>query len=233
MKTTRLLLTALSLGSSLLSFLSYTLLLQQLGTSAQVDALFVAASVPVGMAGLLTAVLVYLLPTRLTELPPPPQEAALRQLARWIWCATAVALTIVPAASLHDGSGLAATMLFGFVLYAGVSVAGTLLVCRAQAAGRYLLAGLNQFLLVLGLVAGVLMAINSQQVGWVVLGQLAGAIAALVALARSLRLQGLLRVRPGADAAALRELMAPLRRHLPHILVASTAFTLFQPIDAY
>ncbi len=234
-RSARLLLTALSLGSSLLSFLSYTLLLRQLGASAQVDALFYAASVPVGTAGLVTAVLVYLLPTRLTELPQTTQEGALRQLARWVSAATAVALAAVviaaQASGEHDQQRI--LMLCGFIVHAGLSVVGTLMVCRAQAAGRYILAGMNQFLLMTGLVFGVATAVALHRVEWVMLGQLAGAAVALPLMAKRLALKGLLRTRWRGDGRALREVLTPLKPHLLHIVVASTAFTMFQPIDAH
>jgi peptidoglycan biosynthesis protein MviN/MurJ (putative lipid II flippase) len=231
-KSARLVLTALSLVSSALSFLSYMLLLRQLGASAQVDALFYAASVPVSAAGLLAAVLLYLLPTRLTELPRAVQEAASRQFIRWVGMATLVALALAASSPLLGGSSHEWLLSSGFVAYAGLSVAGTVLVCRAQAAGQYVLVGMNQFFLVLGLAAGVAAAIALRQVEWVVLGQLMGAAAALMLLTRQLQLPGLLSRRWVADRQELRHTLAPLKPHMLSIVVASTGFTLFQPIDA-
>ena len=233
MPTTRLLLTSLSLGSSVLSFLSYAFLLKRLGVSAQLDDLFYAASLPLGLSALLSVVLLYLLPTRLTELSQDLQEAALRQLTRWAGLLTAALFLFAAPFAVFGSDRLNAVLLGGFILQGGLSVASALMVCRAQAAGRYILAGLNQFILVLGLATGVALSAATHEVGWVMMGQLAGASVALPLIAKKLGVGGITTKSWQTDGRLMRIALAPLRPHLLHIFVASTAFTLFQPIDAF
>ena len=81
MLTTRITLTVVTLISSALSFLGYTLLLKYLGASKAVDQLFFAGSIPLSVAGVITGVLLYLLPARLVDLQNYVQEATVRTLS--------------------------------------------------------------------------------------------------------------------------------------------------------
>jgi peptidoglycan biosynthesis protein MviN/MurJ (putative lipid II flippase) len=227
----RVVLTVLTVGSSLISFGAYTLFLRYLGTSARVDQLFYAASVPLSLAGVASGVLLYLLPPVLTRLTRRRQEDTLRALL--ILFAIMIALAMVLAVlSALLGYSLRFLILFaGFSLTAGLQVASTLQICLAQARAQYVQTAIAPLLMAGGLLAGAVASIMVREEWLLLLGQLVGATAALWVLARSLGL----RLVPSWKRDLLTGLaaFAPMRQHIVAILMGTTAFTLFQPIDAF
>ena len=227
---TRLALTTLTLLSSLFSFAAYTLLLKYLGASQRVDALFYAASVPLSVAGVTSGVLLYLLPPRLTQLNQRNQDATVRSLGLVALCICAAATVFALVMWVVDHRASFWLIWLAFANTAGMLVLTTLASCTAQARAAYLSTGVAPLLTSTGLLLGSLGAVGAQLEWLLVVGQWAGSVAGLWWLLRGLRMQ--LR---GSIALALRRsraALAPLRPHAVSIALGTSAFTLFQPIDA-
>lgn len=225
------LLTALTLLSSLGAFAAYTLLLRYLGATHQVDQYFYAASVPTAVSGFVAAVMLYLLPPRLVELPVDQQDGAIRYLFAALTSLTALALLGLGAYALAVGPSRLIWLLLGLIANAGLSLCGALMVCRAQIAGAYVLVGVTQFVTVAGLLLGVCLSIVVNDVWPMVVGQLAASAATITLSGRRLRFS--FRIHRSIDRQTFRHFGAPLRQHLVYVLLAMTAFTLFPPIDAF
>lgn len=226
----RVLLTSLTLISSLTSFAAYTLLLRYLGTSADVDRLFYASSAPLSLAGVATGVLLYLLPPRLTHLSPRVQDSTARVLAALVLLVVSLAVAAAGAYALLFEFSPFWLLWIGFCVTAGLLVLSTLTVCLAQTRGIYLQTGVAPMIMSSGLLLGVLAAVASG-IEWLMLpGQLLGAAVALFWLSHALGV--------GRGSSVRRDLLhaiaalSPLRPHALAILLGTTAFTLFQPIDA-
>jgi peptidoglycan biosynthesis protein MviN/MurJ (putative lipid II flippase) len=227
----RILLTAVTAGSSLASFAAYALLLRYLGASADVDQLFYAGSLPVAVSGMVAGVLLYLLPPRLTRLSRRHQDTASRALSLMVAGATAIALAVGLACfAAQPAHGRFWLLWTGFALFAGLSLLISVLSCLAQARGDYIATGWAPLAMSGGLFAGAMLAIATRQVGWLLLGQLAGGLAAWQWLAWRLHLnwRGLGGQRRQALAA-----LRPLRASALPITLGTAAFTLFQPLDAW
>lgn len=226
---TRIALTVLTLGSSVISFVAHTLMLRHLGASAALDLLFYAASVPVALAGVTSGVLLYLLPPRFTQIASRVQESTLRVLFACfaVICAVAIIGTLVY--GLMQGRSMLAVLWAGFIVVALLTILSTLAACIAQARGAYLATGVAPMITSAGLLGGVLMAIASRAEWWLVIGQLLGTAAAVLWMARSLRLAA---VWSGRDVLLARAALGPLKPHALAITMGTMAFTLFQPIDA-
>lgn len=230
MLTTRVALTALTLVSSALSFGAYTLLLKYMGASPAVDRLFFAGSIPLSVAGVMTGVLLYLLPPRLAALDDSIQEATLRVLSFAVLIISAIWSLIAAALSLLTTSGLFWALSLGFSNIACFLVLATLVTCLAQVRARYLITGLAPFFTSAGLFAGVAAGIAFHSEWLLAVGQWLGAAAGLTCLAYALRVQ--LRSNFKTDLRLCAGALAPLRPHLVSISLGTIAFTLFQPIDA-
>ena len=229
MMKTRIALTVLTLGSSLTSFVAYTLVLRHLGTSAALDLLFYAASMPVAFAGITSGVLLYLLPPRFTKVAPRVQECTLRVLFGCFAVVCAFAIAGALAYGLLQDRPMLAGLWVGFTLVALLTVFSTLAVCIAQARGVYMSTGVAPMITSAGLLAGVVVAIASGAIWWLMMGQLLGTGAAALWLSHSLGLAGAWRWR---DVLQARAALGPLRPHVVTITMGTMAFTLFQPIDA-
>lgn len=230
MFTTRAALTALTLSSSALSFGAYTLLLKFLGNTVAVDRLFFAGSVPLSIAGIVTGVLLYLLPPQLTRLDETAQDATMRVLALAVVgvCVLCAGIAAVGATMSQAHSFWA--IWFGFSNIAGMLVIATLGTCVAQVRGKYLATGVAPLLISAGLLAGTVAGIVFRLEWLLVVGQWLGAAAALSWLARALQLP--LGSDIKADWARCVDALAPMRPHVAMIAIGTIAFTLFQPIDA-
>ncbi len=229
MMRTRIGLTALTLGASLISFLSYTLLLKHFGASRALDLLFYAASLPVSVAAVTSGVLLYLLPPRFTGAALHVQESTLRVL--WRYSAVAGALAslgaLVYGLALRDWTLV--SFWLGFTLVGMVSVLISLLTCIAQARGHYLLTGMASLLTSTGLLAGAAAAMLLHVEWLLLMGQVLGTAFTAWWLARSLSLTVAIQRQ---DAMLAMLVLTPLRRHAMAITLGTLAFTLFQPIDA-
>lgn len=231
MMLTRILLTAVTAGASLASFAAYALLLRYLGASADVDQLFYASSLPIAASGMVAGVLLYLLPPRLTRLSRRHQDTATRALCLLVIAATTLALVTGIACLIVRPAEERFWLLWtGFAVFAGLSLVVSVLGCLAQARGDYIATGWAPMAMSSGLFAGTLAAIATRQVGWLLIGQLTGAVIALQWLAWRLGLnwRGLAGHRRQALAA-----LRPLRTALLPITLGTAAFTLFQPLDAW
>ena len=226
---TRVLLTALTLLSSLTSFAAYTLLLRQLGASEAVDLLFYAASVPMATAGLASGVLLYLLPPRFTRTPPRMQAATVRGLSNAVLLVLLLATLLAAAMLLGGRSPMFWLVWTGFVWAAGLSLMMTAATCVAQARAAYLPTGTAPMLASVGLFLGVVAAVLSRLEWLMPVGQLLGMLVATTWLFRRMRLSA----RPMSRRQGVLALagLRPLRGHAVAITLATTAFTLFQPID--
>ena len=224
----RIALTVLTLTSSIISFVAYTLILRHLGASAALDLLFYAANVPVALAGITSGVLLYLLPSRFTQVTSRVQESTLNVLfgSFAVVCAIAIAGALLYGVVL--GQPMLASLWVGFTLVALLMVFLTLATCIAQARGAYLASGVAPMITSFGLLAGVLVAIALRAEWWLLIGQLLGTAVAALWLARALRLTVALRT---YDVSRAREALGPLKPHLVAITTGTMAFTLFQPID--
>jgi peptidoglycan biosynthesis protein MviN/MurJ (putative lipid II flippase) len=227
----RMLLTAITAGSSIASFAAYALLLRFLGATAEVDLLFYAGSLPVAASGMVAGVLLYLLPPRMTRLSSRHQDTATRALALLVVAVTLVAMS----------GGLAGLLLqperrqfwelwTGFALFAGLSLVVSVQSCLAQARGDFIATGWAPLAMSGGLFSGAMVAIATREVHWVLTGQLVGCVVASQWLALRLRMswRGLRAQRIQAMAA-----LRPLRSSVVPITLATAAFTLFQPLDAW
>lgn len=227
----RMLLTAITAGSSIASFAAYALLLRFLGATAEVDLLFYASSLPVSVSGMTAGVLLYLLPPRMTRLSARHQDTATRALALFAVVATLLAMAGGLAALLLQPERRPFwTLWMGFALFAGLSLVVSVQSCLAQARGDFIATGWAPLAMSAGLLAGAMAAIATSRVHWVLVGQLAGCVVATQWLALRLRLRwrGLRAQRIQAIAA-----LRPLRMSVFPITLATAAFTLFQPIDAW
>lgn len=227
---TRLALTTLTLVSSLFSFAAYTLLLKYLGASQRVDMLFYAASVPLSVAGVTSGVLLYLLPPRLIQLNERNQDATVRGVGYVVLGTCAAATVFALVMWVADQRASFWLIWLAFANTAGMLVLTTLASCTAQARTAYLSTGVAPLLTSTGLLLGSLGAIGTHLEWLLVAGQWAGAVAGLWWLVRGLDMQ--LR---GSVALALRRsraALASLRPHALSIALGTSAFTLFQPIDA-
>jgi peptidoglycan biosynthesis protein MviN/MurJ (putative lipid II flippase) len=118
----------------------------------------------------------------------------------------------------------------GFSATAGLSVIATLAICVGQVRGAYVQTALVPLINSLGLVTGALAAAIFSQAWLLLAGQLIGASTAAVWSANKLRLRlwSSSRKERLVGLAAL----ASARPHALAVTLATTAFTLFQPIDA-
>jgi peptidoglycan biosynthesis protein MviN/MurJ (putative lipid II flippase) len=230
MFTTRVALTTLTLLSSVLSFGAYTLLLKYLGNTASVDRLFFAGSVPMSISGVVTGVLLYVLPPRLARLDSDTQEATLRVLALavigvCVLCAlpASTGVLLTPADSFW-------LLWFGFSNIAGMLVLANLATCVAQVRGEYLVTGIAPLVTSIGLLAGTAAGVAYGLEWLLVVGQWLGAFAAICWSVRVLGLPTRGRLRE--DWQRCVDALAPLRPHAAMIALGTIAFTLFQPIDA-
>lgn len=227
----RMLLTAVTAGSSLASFAAYALLLRFLGATAEVDLLFYAGSLPVATSGMAAGVLLYLLPPRLTRLSARHQATATRALALLVGLVTVIACAAgVVGAWTHPERSNFWFLWTGFAAFAGLSLLVSVLSCLAQARGDFIATGWAPLAMSGGLFAGSMAAIVTRQAPWVLVGQLVGSVVALQWLAARLHLswRGLSQQRLQAMAA-----LRPLKRSVLPITLATAAFTLFQPLDAW
>jgi peptidoglycan biosynthesis protein MviN/MurJ (putative lipid II flippase) len=230
MMRTRVLLTALTLLSSLTSFMAFTLLLRQLGASADVDQLFLAASVPISLAGVATGVLLYLLPPRLVQVAEAVQASITRTLGLGFATITAVSLCVVLGCALARSEHLFWILLASFACTACLTVLTTLASCVAQARGVYLQTGVAPMLNSASLLVGALLAIAWKAAWLMAVGQFVGTLLTSAWMTRALRLDWRRVSRQDLDIgwSGLR----PLRPHVVAISLGTLAFTLFQPIDA-
>ena len=230
MTGTRLVLTAMTLAGSLLSFVGYTLFVRQMGASAHVDALFYASSVPLAMAGTCSGVFLYLLPPFLTSLDSAAQDSVARAVAATLMGAGFIACLGVAAWSFAKGDALFALLLVGFIVTAVATAVATIAICISQARGAYLVSGAVPFIAASGLLCGALAAVYWRTEWLLLIGQLLGAMASLAVASRSAGLFRAVSIRRdiwnGASA------LQTLRPHALDIAMGTMAFTLFQPIDA-
>jgi peptidoglycan biosynthesis protein MviN/MurJ (putative lipid II flippase) len=227
---TRVELTALTLLSSLISFAGYTVFLRYLGGSGRVDLIFYASSVPTSLAAVLSGTLLYLLPPTLLRLTERNQISTLRVLSRVIVAGAALVVLIATLFLLLRNEKVFWILLIGFVVVAASSLLSTLTVCLAQVRGAYLLTAVSSFISSVGVLSGAVVAIWLQVSWLIVVGQLLGLIAAVWWLRRAL-LTNRFGDRQKHWLIGLGAL-APIRAHTGAILLGTTAFTLFQPIDA-
>lgn len=227
---TRLALTTLTLLSSFFSFAAYTLLLKYLGASEQVDALFYAASVPLSVAGVSSGVLLYLLPSRLTQLNQRNQDATILSLGLLVLgiCVTASVFAMVM--WVADQRASFWLIWLAFANTASVLLLITLATCIAQARAAYLPTGVAPLLTSSGLLLGALGAISTLFEWLLVAGQWAGSMAGLWWLVRGLQIR--LHGRIAVAFLRSKKALVPLRSHAFSIALGTSAFTLFQPIDA-
>ena len=231
MRVARLSLTALTLLSSLGAFAAYTLLLRYLGASSQVDQYFYAASVPTGVSGFLAAVMLYMVPPRLVELSTDKQECAIRYMFAALMALMGIALVGMAAYAVLQGPSRLHGLILGFIVNAGLSLCGVLLVCRAQIAGAYVLVGVTQFVTVSGLLLGVCLSIATHDVWPMVVAQIAASLATVALTGRRLKFPFSFCL--SHDRRVFSDFLSPLRKHLVYVLMAMTAFTMFPPIDAF
>jgi len=226
----RLLITVLTLSASALSFASYTLFIKYLGASPAMDALFYASSVPLSLAGTCSGVLLYLLPPHLARLRAQQQGCVLRVFSYGVGAAVFASCAVIGAWKHWQPDHAPACLLIGFVVVAGLSLIATLAVCLGQARGAYLGSGLMPFVASTGLGLGAFAAVRWHAESLLLVGQLIGAAGSVAVAAQGLvfhRLRGVtLDVRLGMRA------LRPLKPHALAIVLGTTAFTLFQPIDA-
>lgn len=223
-------LTTLTLLSSLFSFGAYTLLLKYLGASQQVDALFYAASVPLSVAGVTSGLLLYLLPARLIQVNQHGQDATILSLGVLVLGACAAASAFALVMWLGDQQARLWLIWLAFANIAGLLVLTTLASCLAQARAAYLSTGVPPFLTSVGLFLGALAAVGTQIEWLLVIGQWAGAVVGLWWAVRGLRIRFF-----GSFSLKFRRSLVtlePLRSHAFSIALGTSAFTLFQPIDA-
>ncbi len=220
----------MTLGSSLASFAAYTLLLQHLGASARVDMLFYAASVPMAVAGMMSGVLLYLLPPRLTQIDSGKQLAVATILGAVFIGLTGTSAAVALTAAHALNTGLFGWLLVGFILTGGLSILSTIAICVAQARGAYLESGIAPLVASSGLLSGALAAIWWRQEWLLLAGQLAGTGLSLWLVARGFGFGASTRVPRIWQVGAAS--LAPLRRHALSITMGTLAFSFFQPIDA-
>ena len=228
---TRLGLTVLTLGSSITSFIAYTLLLKKFGASARVDLLFYAASVPVSLAGIMSGVLLYLLPPRFTVLSYQLQEGTLSALAVCGASLAAIAISAATGYGLIYGRHLLIGLTIGFVFVALLTVIFTMNVCVAQARGVYIPTGIGSMVTSTGLLTGVLFAMYSGIEWFVLIGQIVGTSLAVWWLRRKLRVSNSICIQSDFQLAKIA--LGPLKAYAATITLGTMAFTLFQPIDSF
>ena len=226
---TRVGLTALSLSTNIITFISYTQLLRHMGASAELDRLFYAASFPMAIAGVTSGVLLYILPTRFNLITPKAQESTLRVLFIIFSIICLIAILLITTYGQFKRELVLAILWAGFTLLALVQVLNTLQVCIAQARGIYLITGAAGMIYSVGLLAGSTTAVYTHTVLWILIGQLFGALVAAICLARFL---GLKSSWNRNDLLIAKESLFPLKSHAFQIIAGTMAFTLFQPIDA-
>lgn len=230
MLTTRITLTVVTLISSALSFLGYTLLLKYLGASKAVDQLFFAGSIPLSVAGVITGVLLYLLPARLVDLQNYVQEATVRTLSIGVFATWGLlALMACVLAFYTDGKEFWLLFLV-FLSVACLLIITTLATCLAQVRGKYFATTVAPLATSCGLFIGVAAAITFSLEWLLAIGQLVGAAIGLVCLAYVLRISFNASVR--VDLRVCAHALAPLLPHIITLTLGTLAFTLFQPIDA-
>lgn len=222
----RFLLTALTLASSLISFVAYTLLLRSFGASSEVDRLFLASSVPVSLAGFVSGVMVYWLPPLLIRDSAENHSRYVSHLNRIV--VVVVALSMLIPMMLLANSRQLATMQAAFIVISGLNVMGTVLVCTAQARSRYLKTGAYSTIVSLGLVAGVSAAVWLSNVWLVVIGQFCGSLLGWMWLASTLQVRVFT---PGNERQPL-VVSSAMVGNLLAIVLATMGFTLFPAIDA-
>ena len=230
MNQRRLLLTAMTFGSSLASFAAYTLLLQFLGSSSRVDIIFYAASLPMAVAGLVSGVLLYSLPPRLTQVGARRQLSTVRLLLDLTIVLTVVGVLIGVAGASIATDGLFPWLLGGFILTGGLTVMSTIAICLSQSRGAYLRSGAGPLVASLGLLAGSLAAIAWRTEWLLLVGQLIGTAISIWIVARGYRIGAETFVRHNWQIGARN--LAPLRKHILAICMGTLTFSLFSPIDA-
>lgn len=226
----RVVLTTLTLGSSLLSFVAYTVLLRSFGASASVDLLFYAASIPLALSGIASGVLLYLLPPRFTQSSLAGQEAAITLLAAAA-AAPMLMTVVIVLGGLVMGRSPTLWLLVGlYAVIAWLTVLFTLLTCAAQARAAFLDTGIGAAIAALGLLLGTLCAVATKTAWLLAAGQFVGMLTAALWLGRRLELQ--LSLDFQATTTQGLQSLAPLRGHVLAIALGTMAFTLFLPIDA-
>jgi peptidoglycan biosynthesis protein MviN/MurJ (putative lipid II flippase) len=229
MMKARIALTALTIFSSLTSFVAHTLILRHEGASAELDLLFFASIMPTALAGLTSGVLLYLLPPTFTKVSIQVQERTLRVLFGCFVLVCAFAIAFELAYGLLNNRHEFTFLLVGFTLVGLLTIYCTLASCIAEVRGFYKSPSVASMVTSSGLLAGVVIGISLDAVWWMLIGQLFGAALAALWLSNSLGLKEVLRLR---DVLRVRATLGPLRLNIVSVTMGTLAFTLFQPIDA-
>jgi putative peptidoglycan lipid II flippase len=225
----RIALTALTLFSSLTSFVAHTLLLKHQGASEALDLLFYAASMPTAFAGITSGVLLYLLPPRFTKVSFHVQKSTLCMFFSFFVVVFAIAVAIELTYSLLLERHMLGVLLIGFTTVALLTLFCTLASCIAEARGVFMPSSVASMITSFGLLSGVAVSIETGVVWWLLVGQLLGTASGMLWLFYSLGLTAAWR---RLDVLQARVVVAQLWPHVVPITMGTMAFTLFQPIDA-
>ena len=226
---TRLILTVLSIFGSFGSFLAYSLLLKYWGPSSELDLFFSTSSIPLAISGIVSGLLLYILPPYFTRVDACLQQKTVEAALFLLIAVMVFSMSVVTICGALQRDLSIFLFWVGFSLVAFLLLLVTLLTCVAQAKGAFYLSAIGPILISVGTFGGVGLGIFFHFLWWVLIGQIIGASFAVIWLVKFLSINFSIR---RMDCNIASSILKPLWAQSVMVAIGTLSFTLFQPMDA-
>ncbi len=223
-------LTILSTGSSLLSFLGYTILIRKFGGQSNLDIVFISSSIPLAFGSVVSGVILYILPSKLAGLQEDQQNRVLRFTLFWSIILFTFSESILLIYEFFLRRSVFVTLLSIYFLNSILLVISSVLSSIFQARGKIVITGVASLVNSIGLIIGAVVSVEVLEVWAFPIGQLVGLILSVVMM---FLLSGSEINLKSNDLKLSKNDLYLEKKNALLIAVGTLAFTLFQAIDSY
>ena len=223
-------LTILSTGSSLLSFLGYTILIRKFGGQPSLDIVFISSSIPLAFGSVVSGLILYILPSKLAGLREDQQNRVLRFTLVSSIILFAFGESILLICEMFLRRWVFVTLLSIYFVNSILLVISSVLNSIFQARGKIVISGVASLINSMGVVIGAVVSAKVLEVWVFPIGQLVGLILSVVIM---FLLSGSGISLKSNDFKLIKNDLYLAKKNALLIAVGTLAFTLFQVIDSY